>query len=106
MADALDLLLEKMESKGYYKFWMASPESHHNIRNKIMRKHSKYLARYKWFDEVVIPRGQQSGISSFDSVRRPIDWTDIVVRLFVLDQEHRVNILRTKGFEDYKGTIL
>ncbi len=45
MADALDLLLEKMESKGYYKFWMSAPESHHNIRNKIMRRHSKYLAR-------------------------------------------------------------
>lgn len=105
MADALDLLLEKMESKGYYKFWMTSPESHHNIRNKIMIRHSKYLARYKWFDELVIPAGDKSGVSAFDAVRGVIDWTDVVVRLFILDQQHRVEQLRAKGFKDYKGTI-
>lgn len=106
MADALDLLLEKMHSKGYYKFWMTAPESHHNIRNKIMRKHSKYLSQYLWFDEVVIPANGVSGISAFDSVRGIVDWTDVVVRMFVLDQKHRVEFLRTKGYTDYKGTIL
>lgn len=106
MADALDLLLEKMESKGYYKFWMTSPESHHNIRNKIMKKHSKYLDRYKWFDETVIPQGGKSGFGAFDSVRRVVDWTDVVVRMFVLDQQYRVEKLQAKGYKDYKGTIL
>jgi hypothetical protein len=106
MAEALDLLIEKMESHGYYKFWMTAPESHHNIRNKIMRKHSKYLDRYVWYDETVIPANGKSGIDSFDAVRTTVDWTDVVVRMFVLDQKHRVDLLRRKGFNDYKGTIL
>lgn len=106
MAEALDLLLEKMESRGYFKFWMTAPESHHNIRNRVMCRHSKYLSKYKWFDETVIPTGGKSGVLAFDSVRGVIDWTDVVVRLFILDQPHRVEKLRQRGYKDYEGTIL
>lgn len=106
MADALDLLLEKMESLGYYKFWVTAPERHHNIRDKILCKHSKYLSRYKWFDETVIPAGEKSGVFSFDAFRRPVDWTDVVVRMYILDQQYRVEKLRVKGCKEYKGTVL
>ncbi len=72
-----------------------------------MCRHSKYLSKYKWFDETVIPAGGKSGVSAFDAVRGTIDWTDVVVRMFVLDQQHRVEILQQrKDLKDYKGTIL
>ena len=40
MYPALDLMIEEMEKRGYYKFWMTAPEKHHNIRNTVMKRHS------------------------------------------------------------------
>lgn len=108
MAPALDLLITEMEKDGYYKFWMISPEQHHNIRNKIMKRHSSTLGRYQWFDEEVIKRGTLSPTKIFNSFRgtKTVDWTDMVVRLFVLNQSERVDFLRKENHMDYKGTIL
>ncbi len=107
LAPGIDAVIEKMESKGYYKWWMIAPEQHHNIRNKIMRKYSKLLGRYDWYDDLVIPANSaETGVKSFDNYREIIDWSDTVARLFVLRQEHRVEIFRNKNFKDYKGTML
>lgn len=106
IAPALNNLIQLMEDKGYYKFWMAAPEKHHNLRNMIMRKHSFMLDRYDWFDEVVIPPGEKSNVAAYDSYRRVIDWSSIVVRLFVLKQKYRVEIFRKQGHTDYVGTVL
>lgn len=107
LAPALDMLLEKMESQKLFKFWMGAPESWHNIRNKIMRRHSPMLDRYDWYDEFVIPKGEMSGIKAYDQYSSPCNWTDIVIRMFVLKQEHRINLLKqTPGIQDYRGTVL
>lgn len=109
MAPALDLLISEMEKEGYYKWWMIAPEQHHNIRNVIMKKHSKLLPNYQWFDEEVIPRGEDSPTKIFNAFRGPgtaIDWTDLTVRLFVLNQANRVEYLRQGRTNDYKGSIL
>lgn len=106
LAPALNLLLEKMESRNLFKFWMSAPENWHNIRNKIMRRHSHMLDRYNWYDEFVIPRGKYSGVRAYDWYTSPCDWSDIVVRMFVLKQEHRVALLRNnQDLQDYQGTI-
>lgn len=106
MAPSLDLMIRFMEESGYYKFWMGAPENHHNIRNTVMKKYSTMLPRYQWFDEMVIPRGEKANVAAFDYVRRICDWSDIVVRLFVLDQKYRVEHLQKQNHQDYKGTIL
>jgi hypothetical protein len=106
MVPALELLIFKMESMGYFKFWMSAPEKHHNIRNKIIKKHSVAANRYVWFDEVIAPKGQLTGIAAFDIYRGICDWSDVVVRMFVLKQQHRVEILRTQLHPDYKGTVI
>ena len=106
MVPALELMISKMESKGYFKFWMAAPENLHNIRNKIIKKHSAIARRYVWFDESIAPRGQLTHIEAFDIFRDVCEWSDIVVRMFVLKQEHRVEILREKNYTDYRGTII
>ena len=106
IAPALNNLIQLMEDKGYYKFWMAAPEKHHNLRNKIMRKHSYMLDRYDWFDEAVIPPGQISNVAVYDAYRRVINWSSTVVRMFVLKQKHRVEIFRKQGHTDYVGTVL
>jgi hypothetical protein len=107
MAPALDLLISEMERAGYYKWWMISPERHHNIRNTIMKKYSKFLNNYQWFDEEVIPRGKSSPTTIFNSFRgsATLDWTDLTVRLFVLDQSKRVDYLRSDQLSDYEGTL-
>lgn len=105
MAPALELLIKKMESKGYFKFWMTAPEKHHNIRNKIIRKHSDTADRYIWFDETVIESGHPANIAAFDAFRDVCHWSDVVVRMFVLKQEHRIDILKQKNLPDYKGTL-
>lgn len=105
IAPALDMIVSLMESKGYYKFWSLNKESAHNIRYKIMCRHSALLSRYNCYDELIIPKGQDSGIPLFDAYRSPIDSCNLLVRLFVLDQKHRVEQLRKHGYDDYKGTL-
>ncbi len=105
IAPALDMIMNLMESKGYYKFWSLNKESAHNVRYKIMCKHSTLLNRYNCYDELIIPKGKTSGIPFFDSQVMPIQSYDLLVRLFVLDQKHRVEQLRKHGYDDYKGTL-
>ncbi len=86
---------------------MIAPEQHHNIRNKIMKRYSKMLGRYTWYDELVIPPSSTvTGIPAFDNYREVIDWSSTVSRMFVLDQAHRVELLRKLNHPDYHGTIL
>lgn len=106
LAPALNMLIERMESKGYYKWWMGAPESWHNIRNKIMRRHSYMLDRYDWVDETVIPRGEVSPVDLYNFRSSPCHWSDITIRMFVLRQQYRVNHLRKQNHSDYKGTVI
>lgn len=107
LAPALDALIGHMEDKMYFKWWMIAPEQHHNIRNKIMRRYSQMLGRYTWYDELVIPPNTlNTGIPAFDNFREVIDWSSAVSRMFVLQQEHRVELLRKLNPPDYVGTIL
>lgn len=105
LAPGIDAVIDKMEGKGYYKWWMISPEQHHNIRNKIMVKYSRLLGRYEWYDDLVIPANSvTTGVKSFDDYREIIDWSDTISRMFVLRQQHRIEIFRNKKFTNYKGT--
>lgn len=106
IAQALELLILKMESMGYFKFWMVAPEKHHNIRNKIIKKHSAAANRYVWYDEAIAPKGQLTGIDAFDVYRNICHWSDVLVRMFVLKQEHRIEILKQQNHADYKGTVI
>ena len=99
----LDLILEAMEAEGFYKFWINSSEKHLNIRNNLMFKKSKLFARYKWFDENIIPAGQDSSVEMFNFFRSKVNWTDIVVRMYVLDQPYRIEHLKKHNSKDYIG---
>jgi L-amino acid N-acyltransferase YncA len=106
LSPGIDAMISYMEAKGYYKWWMISPESHHNVRNKIMCKYSTMLQRYDWYDDLVIPPNtEKTGVSGFDDYREIIDWSDTVARLFVLKQKHRIDIFKGKNFTNYKGTL-
>lgn len=96
MAPGLDLLISKMESQGLYKFWMAAPVWQHNIRNKIMVKYSPMLARYDWFDECLIPKNARTSVEAFETFRYVCDWSDIMMRMFVLKQEYRETLVLNK----------
>ena len=105
MAPGLDLMLETLEAEGYYKFWMGAPEQHHNIRNAVMVKQSNLLHRYDWVDELVIPKGQRCDIEIFEQNRRTCNWTDILIRMFVLKQEYRIEHMRKQGHINYTGAL-
>lgn len=94
MAPGLDLLLDTLETMGYYKFWMIAPEEHHNIRNRVMKKYSPALNRYDWYDELVIPAGEKSKVDLFEMHRFQVDWSDTLVRMFVLKQEYRAGLVK------------
>ena len=70
-----------------------------------MCKHSTLLSRYRCYDELIIPKGKMSGLPLFDANRPPSPSYDLLVRLFVLDQKHRVEQLRKQGHADYTGTM-
>jgi hypothetical protein len=106
LAPAFDLVMSFMESKGYYKFWAINKEANLNIIFKIMSKHSQLLQRYHSYDELVIPKGEKSGVPLFDMLRSQVDSYDVLVRLYTLDQKHRVELLKKPEYEDYKGHIV
>ena len=103
MQPALDLLIDEMERLGYYKWWLVMPESHHNIRNTIMKKYSPALNRYEWYDEQIIPAGKKSNIPLFEMHRFVTTWADVVVRLLVLKQEFREPLVKEKHAEYLKN---
>lgn len=94
MAPAFDFHTNLMEQKGYYKIWMTASERNHNIRNAIMRKYSSKISHYDWYDEVVVPPGKMSGHHCFDTSRFSLNYdTSLVVRVFILKQEYRKQML-------------
>ncbi len=105
MVPALELLINKMEELGYYKWWMVAPENHHNIRNTVMKKYSPALRRYDWYDEKLIAKGKRSYVELYEMHRGVVDWTDVLVRIFILKQKHRVEYLKEQSSDDYEGTI-
>jgi hypothetical protein len=105
VSKSFDLLIEHMENKGLYKWWTTNPERYLRRRPKIMREFSKYLDRYDYYDELVIPSGQLANIALFDAFRPIVDWSDILVRMYVLKQRHRVQFLR-KQHASYIGETL
>ena len=96
MVPALELMLSDMEQNGYYKFWMVAPEHHHNIRNSVMKKYSKGLNRYEWFDEIMIPKGGRCNVPLFEMHRVVVNWTDTLVRMFVLKQDFREELVKER----------
>jgi hypothetical protein len=102
MAPGLDLLISRMEEQGLYKFWMAAPVWQHNIRNKVMIKYSPMLARYTWVDECLIPKNQRSEFEAFEAYRYICDWSDIMIRMFVLGQEYREQLVLKRYDENIK----
>jgi len=96
---------QTLEAEGYYKFWMGAPEQHHNIRNAVMVKQSNLLHRYDWVDELVIPKGERCDVEIFEQNRRTCNWTDILVRMFVLKQEYRIEHMRKQGHINYTGAL-
>lgn len=104
LAPALDLLISHYESIGYYKWWMASPEKHHNIRNAIIRKYSSKIDRYSWCDDEFIPKGESSKFDVFKNFTRPNLTDDMVLRFFILRPDYRKADIQSK-FPAYNGTL-
>ena len=94
LAPALDLMMNLMESKGYYKYWAISSKAKLDIRYKIMCNYSSTLHRYDSYDEMTIPSGQLSGVKMWDMHRRINPTMDTTVKLYVLRQEYRLPLLK------------
>lgn len=105
LAPAFDMMINHMESKGYYKFWAINKEVNLNILYKILCKHSNFLHRYNVYDELIIPKGEKSGIPIFDMLRNPVESYNVLVRLYTLNQNYRVELLKKFNYEDYTGII-
>jgi hypothetical protein len=91
---AMDHLVSHMESKRYYKFWdITLQEKILQLGKSIVAKYTKKLNRYDYFDEMIIPAGQLSGVKMWDIHRRVHPTKDVTVRLYVLRQEYRLPLL-------------
>lgn len=98
MAPAFDFHTNLMEEKGYFKIWMTASERNHNIRNAIMRKYSSKISHYDWYDEIVVPPGEMSGVPYFDFNRLSVTTdSSMLVRLFILKEEHRLKLFENNG---------
>lgn len=90
-APALDLLLEYMQQRMYFKFWQVDIGSRHLRRKIIMDNYSKFSSWYDTYDELHIPENFTTGITLYDGIGKgQIDDSDRIIRMFVLKQEHRI----------------
>jgi hypothetical protein len=89
-APALDTLLEHMESLMYFKFWQVDARNRHIHRRNLMEKYSKNQGRYDYYNEILIPGGNKTGIVVFDNfAAQYVGTSDRMIRMFVLKQEYR-----------------
>jgi hypothetical protein len=96
LTPAMDALVELMESKKYYKFWDISLESKIlNLGRSIVLRYSTTLNRYDYYDEMIIPAGKKSEVKLWDINRRIHPTKEMMVRMFVLNQESRIKLLKT-----------
>ena len=101
-APALDLLLEYMQERMYFKFWQVDIGDRHLRRKTIMDNYSKFSSWYDTYDEVHIPKNFTTGIMLYDGIGKgQIDESDRLIRMFVLKQEHRIPYI-TKYYENNK----
>ena len=94
LTPAMDLLVEYMESKKYYKFWDTTLHNKIlNIGRRFVSKYTTRLNRYDHYDEMIIPAGKLSGVMLWDANRRINPTKDVTVRMYVLRQEYRLPLL-------------
>ena len=94
LTPAMDLLVEHMESKKYYKFWDITLHNKIlNIGKSLVSKYTTRLNRYDHYDEMIIPAGKLSGVRIWDINRRINPTKDVTVRMYVLRQEYRLPLL-------------
>lgn len=90
-APALDLLLEYMQQRMYFKFWQVDIGGRHLRRKIIMDNYSKFSSWYDTYDELHIPENFTTGITLYDDIGKgQINDSDRIIRMFVLKQEHRI----------------
>lgn len=91
---AMDLLVSHMEARKYYKFWDISIQDKIlELGKSLVARYTEKLNRYDYFDEMIIPAGQLSGVKIWDINRRIHPTKDMTVRLYVLRQEYRLPLL-------------
>jgi len=98
-------LCKTMENKKYYKFWISNTEE---FLNKVSAEFQSdnFMKRYKWYDEDIIPVGKQSKFAAYN-LNRNINYTnEIVVRIFVLSQQERIELFRELNYDNYSGTLI
>lgn len=93
IAHSMDLLVSRMESKKYYKFWDVGQERILNTAKSLVARYTTMLNRYDHYDELVIPPGGLSGVALWDTNRRIHPTDSLKVRMYVLRQEHRLQLL-------------
>jgi hypothetical protein len=93
ISHAMDLLVSHMESKHYYKFWDIGHPRILNTAKSLVGRYTKTLNRYDYYDEMTIPPGLPSGVPLFDAYRRIHPTESMIVRMYVLRQEHRLQLI-------------
>ena len=93
VAETVDFLVTYMESKRYFKFWDMSIDTIANTGRYLVTMQSQTLHRYNYYDELIIPPGEQAGVHLFDRFRRVHPTEPVIVRMFSLRQEHRLKLI-------------
>ncbi len=93
IAQTMDHLVTYMESKKYFKFWDMSIDTVMNTGRQLVVMQTQTLHRYDYYDEMIIPPGQTSGVHMFDRFRRVHPTEPVKVRMFVLRQEYRLKMM-------------
>lgn len=93
---AMDHVIDYFESIGYYKFWDSSLEKKIlTIFKGEVSKISTKLKNYNYYDERIIPPGEIAGVDLWDKNRRINPTKPILVRMYVLKQEHRLPLINS-----------
>jgi hypothetical protein len=89
VAASIETLVKHMESIGYFKYWDISSDRMLNAGKRLLTNYTNVFDRYECYDEGIIPKGQKSGVDWWDIHRRIHPTDDMIIRFYILKQEHR-----------------
>lgn len=96
-------LCSRMEQRRYFTFWVTGTE---NILmfDKLFSQ-DPVLSRYVGYDECIIPKGEKSKIVLYNYGREVDEYNDTRVKVYLLSQSDRIQILASDNYKDYTGSL-
>lgn len=98
-------LSAQLESRKYFKFYLNLTSNQVNIVESLFLNDNT-LSRYNGYTESIVKKGELSNIPLYNFNSKVNLDSDSVIKVYVLNQESRIQLLRDSSITDYTGSTI